>query len=115
MKELDSLYPNIVLKGLRAQHGVQLAAAAVAMDVTTSYLSLVENGKKPPSRKVLNKAAVLYNVPVEKLLKPTSAFESSLQLLLPHPNVYLLVAALELLLAAKPSPVANIDPDKGTV
>ncbi len=50
------------IKGLRLAKQLSPIDVAKELDITTTYLSLIENGKKKPSMKVIRKAAKLFNV-----------------------------------------------------
>ncbi|NLQ22372.1 helix-turn-helix transcriptional regulator [Shewanella sp. S-1] len=65
MKSDSNTYPGYKLKGLRIKNQYTLAETATNLDITTSYLSLIENGKKEPSKKVLTKASIFFNVPID--------------------------------------------------
>lgn len=58
-------FSGFKIKGLRAKKSMNLADTAKQLDITTSYLSLIENGKKIPSKKVIEKAARLFDVSIE--------------------------------------------------
>jgi|GEM_PF-6005794 len=68
-------FAGFKIKGLRIKHNLPSISVANSLDITPTYLSLIESGKKKPSSKVLNKAATLFNVPIEE-------FEESEQLLI---------------------------------
>ncbi|MFB2668948.1 helix-turn-helix domain-containing protein [Shewanella xiamenensis] len=65
MKSNTSTYPGYKIKGLRIKNRYTLSETATNLDITTSYLSLIENGKKEPSIKVLTKASGYFNVPID--------------------------------------------------
>ena len=67
-------FAGFKIKGLRIKHNLPSISVANSLDITPTYLSLIESGKKKPSSKVLKKAATLFNVPIEE-------FEESEQLL----------------------------------
>lgn len=68
-------FAGFKIKGLRIKHNLPSISVANSLDITPTYLSLIESGKKKPSSKVLKKAATLFNVPIEE-------FEESEQLLI---------------------------------
>lgn len=70
----DTNFAGFKIKGLRIKHNLPSISVANSLDITPTYLSLIESGKKKPSSKVLKKAATLFNVPIEE-------FEESEQLL----------------------------------
>ncbi len=58
-------FSGFKIKGLRTKKSMTLADTAKKLDITISYLSLIENGKKNPSKKVIDKAANLFEVSIE--------------------------------------------------
>lgn len=56
------------LKMYRVLAGIKQKDLAVRLDTSSSYLSLVESGKRTPSLNFLSRAAQELNVPVELLL-----------------------------------------------
>lgn len=67
-------FAGFKIKGLRIKYNLSSISVAKSLDITPTYLSLIESGKKKPSSKVLNKASNLFNVPIKE-------FEESEQLL----------------------------------
>ncbi|MEZ8363709.1 helix-turn-helix domain-containing protein [Vibrio cyclitrophicus] len=67
-------FAGIKIKGLRLESSLSLAETAEILDITPSYLSLIENGKKQPSKKILAKAAKQFDVSI-------ASFNESPQLL----------------------------------
>ncbi|EKO3370783.1 helix-turn-helix transcriptional regulator [Vibrio fluvialis] len=65
MTQESTAFAGYKLKGLRIGQQYSLAETAKHLDITTSYLSLIENGKKAPSKKVLSKASFLFKVPID--------------------------------------------------
>lgn len=59
-------FAGFKIKGLRIKKNFSSTFVANALDITPTYLSLIESGKKNPSSKVLNKAAALFEVPLEE-------------------------------------------------
>ena len=57
------VFSGFKIKGLRLKNHKNLQEVAKALDITTSYLSSIENGKKEPSSKVISKAAVYFDIP----------------------------------------------------
>ena len=53
----DTNFAGFKIKGLRIKHNLSSISVANTLDITPTYLSLIESGKKNPSTKVLNKAA----------------------------------------------------------
>lgn len=70
----DTNFAGFKIKGLRIKYNLPSISVANSLDITPTYLSLIESGKKKPSSKVLKKAATLFNVAIEE-------FEESEQLL----------------------------------
>jgi transcriptional regulator with XRE-family HTH domain len=58
-------FAGFKIKGLRIKHNLPSISVANSLDITPTYLSLIESGKKIPSSKVLKKAAILFNVSLE--------------------------------------------------
>lgn len=56
------VFSGFKIKGLRLKNHRNLQEVAKALDITISYLSSIENGKKEPSKKVIFKAASYFNV-----------------------------------------------------
>ena len=63
----DTNFAGFKIKGLRIKHNLPSISVANSLDITPTYLSLIESGKKKPSSKVLKKAATLFNVPIEEV------------------------------------------------
>lgn len=61
----STYFSGFKIKGLRLKNNLQSVDVATALDITPTYLSLIESGKKKPSLKVLKKASELFNVPIE--------------------------------------------------
>ncbi|KMV31904.1 helix-turn-helix domain-containing protein [Photobacterium swingsii] len=53
---------GFILRAHRLDKGVSCKSCADYLDITTTYLSLIETGKNKPSKKVLKKAAVLFDL-----------------------------------------------------
>ena len=51
---MTTYFSGFKIKGLRLKHNLQALEVATALDITPTYLSLIESGKKPSS-KVLKK------------------------------------------------------------
>lgn len=62
---MTTYFSGFKIKGLRLKHNLQASEVATALDITPTYLSLIESGKKKPSLKVLKKAAQLFNVTLD--------------------------------------------------
>ena len=52
----------MTIKALRASRGTDANEVAEALDITKTYLSLIENGKRKPSKKVIRRAAEFFEV-----------------------------------------------------
>lgn len=65
------VFSGFKIKGLRLKNHKSLQEVAQALDITTSYLSSIENGKKEPSRKVISKAAVYFDIPTASFHEPS--------------------------------------------
>ncbi|MFV5643102.1 helix-turn-helix domain-containing protein [Acinetobacter oleivorans] len=55
-------FAGFKIKGLRIKEGYKSTYVAEKLDITPTYLSLIESGKKNPSKKVISKASELFNV-----------------------------------------------------
>lgn len=62
----STYFSGFKIKGLRLKNNLQSVDVATALDITPTYLSLIESGKKKPSSKVLKKAAELFKVSVDE-------------------------------------------------
>ena len=58
----STYFSGFKIKGLRIKQNLSAISVAEALDITPTYLSLIEAGKKKPSAKVLKKAASLFKV-----------------------------------------------------
>jgi hypothetical protein len=59
----SNVFSGFKIKGLRLKNQKNLQEVAKALDITPSYLSSIENGKKEPSNKVISKAAAYFDIP----------------------------------------------------
>lgn len=66
----SKVFSGFKIKGLRLKNQKNLQEVAKALDITPSYLSSIENGKKEPSNKVISKAAVYFHVPEANFNEP---------------------------------------------
>lgn len=57
MTQETKVFSGFKIKGLRLKNQRSLQEVAKALDITPSYLSSIENGKKDPSSKVISKAS----------------------------------------------------------
>lgn len=62
----STYFSGFKIKGLRIKQNLSAVSVAEALDITPTYLSLIESGKKKPSTKVLKKAASLFNVSMDE-------------------------------------------------
>lgn len=62
----NTYFSGFKIKGLRIKHNLSSISVANSLDITPTYLSLIESGKKKPSSKVLKKACILFNVSLEE-------------------------------------------------
>ena len=67
----SKVFSGFKIKGLRLKDHKNLQEVAKALDITTSYLSSIENGKKEPSSKVISKAAVYFDIPEASYHEPS--------------------------------------------
>ncbi|EPM6344205.1 helix-turn-helix domain-containing protein [Vibrio parahaemolyticus] len=65
MNNTNDLLCGFKIKGLRLSRKLAPKAVAEALEITPTYLSLIENGKKVPSKKVIKKASLFFNIPEE--------------------------------------------------
>lgn len=63
---ISTHFSGFKIKGLRIKQNLSAISVAEALDITPTYLSLIEAGKKKPSSKVLKKAAYLFNVSLDE-------------------------------------------------
>lgn len=62
----STYFSGFKIKGLRIKQNLSAVSVAETLDITPTYLSLIESGKKKPSTKVLKKAASLFNVSMDE-------------------------------------------------
>ena len=62
---VTTYFSGFKIKGLRLKHGFLASYVAEKLDITPTYLSLIESGKKVPSMKVIKKASTLFDIPIE--------------------------------------------------
>ena len=67
----SKVFSGFKIKGLRLKNHKNLQEVAKALDITTNYLSSIENGKKEPSSKVISKAAVYFDIPEASFHEPS--------------------------------------------
>ena len=100
MTKKNIAFAGFKLKGLRMKKQFNLADTAKNLDITTSYLSLIENGKKEPSKKVLTKAANLFEVPIESFSENPKLL-NDLEELTQHAELSDIIQAFEIILREK--------------
>lgn len=59
---------NSALKVVRQYHNLNQTQLAAKLDISTSYLSELEAGKKEPTLDLLNRYSAVFNVPVSSLV-----------------------------------------------
>ena len=59
---------NIALKKLRLFHGLKQNELSQQLNISSSYLSEIENGKKSPSIELLNDYSKIFDIPVSSLI-----------------------------------------------
>lgn len=100
MSEQKTAFAGFKIKGLRIDSNYSPTETAKALDITTSYLSLIENGKKQPSKKVLNKAAEYFNVPIKAFEEDPSLLRD-LQTITNEAELSEIIQAFEIILREK--------------
>ena len=65
-----------LLKIKRWERGIKQYELAILMGCSSTYLSMVENGRVEPTEKFKSKVAEIFNAPVEQLFKPISCYPS---------------------------------------
>ncbi|MGU9269780.1 helix-turn-helix domain-containing protein [Clostridium perfringens] len=58
-----------MLRDIREKFGYSLDVASKKMDITTNYLSLIERGKRKPSKKVQQKISSVYKLKDDEMFK----------------------------------------------
>lgn len=59
---------NEALRLFRVFHDMKLYEMAERLEISSSYLSEIEKGKKEPSLKLLEKYSKIFNIPVSTIL-----------------------------------------------
>ncbi len=85
MNNNDGLLCGFKIKGLRLSRKLTPKIVAEALDITPTYLSLIENGKKVPSKKVVKKAALLFDIPEEDFYTSNQILEKLQEVLKDSP------------------------------
>ena len=65
-----------LLKIKRWERGIKQYELAILLGCSSTYLSMVENGRVEPTEKFKSKAAEIFNAPVEKLFQPISRYNN---------------------------------------
>lgn len=100
MSQTNIAFAGFKLKGLRTKMQYSLADTAKELDITTSYLSLIENGKKEPSKKVLTKAAKLFNTSMDAFTESPTLLED-IEKITKHTDLSDLIQIFEIILRDK--------------
>src|SRR5690606_33700209 len=97
VREMQTTYfAGFKINGLRINEGYKSAYVSEQLDITPTYLSLIESGKKNPSKKVIAKASKLFNIDIKdfhespELMKDMEELEKKI-------DVANLIAVLEML------------------
>lgn len=61
---MESIWNNTALLEARREAKMLQDVAAGFLEITPTYLSMLENGKKQPSQKLIARMAALYSQPV---------------------------------------------------
>ncbi|MGR5063342.1 helix-turn-helix domain-containing protein [Photobacterium sp. DNB22_13_2] len=67
------------IRALRLHKKMKSEECANHLDITTTYLSLIENGKHTPSRKVISKAARLFDQPPSYFLELSEPLRAAIE------------------------------------
>lgn len=63
-----SIWDIAKIKAARTMADLNVKNAAIAMNITPEYLSMIENGHKAPSQKLVLKMSEIYRVEVSSFL-----------------------------------------------
>lgn len=63
-----------LLKIKRWERGIKQYELAILLGCSSTYLSMVENGRVEPTEKFKTKVAEIFNAPVDQLFQPISRF-----------------------------------------
>ncbi|WP_434998240.1 helix-turn-helix domain-containing protein [Pectobacterium brasiliense] len=91
-----SYFSGFKIKALRLKNNKNLQEVSDGLGITKTYLSLIENGKKKPSKKIVNKAAVFFSVS-ENTLFESSDFLNELAKKADQIDISDLIVAFEIL------------------
>ncbi|WP_219599423.1 helix-turn-helix domain-containing protein, partial [Vibrio parahaemolyticus] len=76
MNNKSTHFTGYKIATLRADKQLTLQETAQILDITSSYLSQIENGKKNPSKKVIQKATKLFGVNEEIFYEEPDVLEA---------------------------------------
>ncbi|WP_293772790.1 helix-turn-helix transcriptional regulator [uncultured Pantoea sp.] len=62
-------FTGLKIKALRLKNNKTLNEVSEGLGITKTYLSLIENGKKQPSKKIVSKASNFFSVPEVTLIE----------------------------------------------
>lgn len=65
-----------MLKIKRWERGIKQYELAILLGCSSTYLSMVENGRVEPTEKFKTKVAEIFNAPVDHLFKPIARYSS---------------------------------------
>ncbi len=65
-----------LLKIKRWERGIKQYELAILLGCSSTYLSMVENGRVEPTENFKLKVAEIFNTPVEQLFQPISRYSS---------------------------------------
>jgi transcriptional regulator with XRE-family HTH domain len=63
-----------LLKIKRWESGIKQYELAILLGCSSTYLSMVENGRIEPTEHFKDKVAEIFNIPVDELFRPVSRF-----------------------------------------
>lgn len=96
--ESNTIFSGFKIKGLRIKNGYNLADMARLLEITTPYLSQIENGKRTPSKKILLKAASIFNVSLHSFYE-SPTFLGDLMAIASKADLSDLIQAFEIILS----------------
>ena len=65
-----------VLKIKRWERGIKQYELAILLGCSSTYLSMVENGRVEPTEKFKTKVAEIFNASIDQLFQPISRYKS---------------------------------------
>ena len=93
-------FSGFKIKALRLKCDKNLQEVSEGLGITKTYLSLIENGKKKPSKKILNRAASFFSVHESTLIE-SSGFLKELAIKAEQIDISDLIVAFEILAKEK--------------